>query len=101
MVPGTSWGLITEESWAALTSGSRGFQRLLLLLLALGVAIPAIFVVIGLKRIMRPIEDLIGAAREVAGDVGGGGVAAGGGGCRHGRIARHGTGFRGTSTRNA
>ena len=65
-VPGTSWGLITEESWTALTSGSRGFQRLLLLLLALGVAIPAIFVVIGLKRIMRPIEDLIGAAREVA-----------------------------------
>ena len=65
-VPGTSWGLITEESWAALTSGSRGFQRLLLLLLALGVAIPAIFVVIGLKRVMRPIEDLIEAAREVA-----------------------------------
>ena len=50
-VPGTSWGLVTEESWSALTSGSRGYQRFLLLLLALGVAVPAVFVTIGLKRV--------------------------------------------------
>ena len=65
-VPGTPWGLVTEESWSALTSGSRDKQRFLLLLFGLGVALPALFVFIGLKRIMRPVEHLIAAAREVA-----------------------------------
>ena len=65
-IPGTPWGLVTEESWSALTSGGRGYQRFLLLLLALGIAVPAVVVAIGLRRIMHPIEDLIGAAREVA-----------------------------------
>ena len=65
-VPGTSWGLVTEESWASLTSSSQGYQRFLLLLLALGAAVPTLFVIVGLKRIMRPVEELIGAAREVA-----------------------------------
>ncbi len=65
-VPGTPWGLITEESWAELTSGSRGFQRFLSLLLILGVAVPILFVIIGLGRVMRPVDDLIDAAKEVA-----------------------------------
>ena len=63
---GTPWGLVTEESWASLTSGSRNTQRYLLLLLALGVAVPAIVFAIGLKRLMRPIEELKKAAKEVA-----------------------------------
>ena len=66
-VTGTPWGLVTEESWSALTSASRGYQRFLILLLALGVAVPVLFVVIGLRRIMRPVESLIVGAREVAG----------------------------------
>ena len=65
-VLGTPWGLVTEESWSALISDSVDKQRFLLLLLALGVALPALFVFIGLKRIMRPVEHLITAAREVA-----------------------------------
>ena len=65
-VPGTSWGLVTEESWSALTSGSRDYQRFLLLLLALGVAVPAVVVAVGLKRVMRPVEELKRAAKEVA-----------------------------------
>lgn len=65
-VPGTSWGLVTEEGWATLTSGSRGYQQFLLLLLVLGIAVPALVVAVGVRRIMQPIEDLIGAAREVA-----------------------------------
>ncbi|MGH2542807.1 MAG: cache domain-containing protein, partial [Ardenticatenaceae bacterium] len=35
-VLGTPWGLVTEEDWSVLTSSSQGFQRLLMLLLALG-----------------------------------------------------------------
>ena len=65
-IPGTSWGLVTEEAWSALTSGSRNTQRYLILLLALGVALPAVFVAIGLKRVMRPVEQLKRAAKEVA-----------------------------------
>ena len=48
-IPGTSWGLVTEESWSALTSGGRNFQRFLLLLLALGIAVPAVLVAVGLS----------------------------------------------------
>jgi signal transduction histidine kinase/HAMP domain-containing protein len=66
-VPGTPWGLVTEESWAALTSGSRGYQRFLILLLVLGVVVPAMVVTVGVRRITQPIAELIGAAQEVAG----------------------------------
>ena len=65
-VPGTPWGLITEESWVELTSGSRGCQQFLSLLLLLGVTVPILFVIIGLRRVMRPVDDLIDASKEVA-----------------------------------
>jgi GAF domain-containing protein/HAMP domain-containing protein len=65
-VPGTPWGLVVEESWATLTSGSRGYQQFLLLLLMLGVAAPILVVSAGVRRITRPIVALISAAREVA-----------------------------------
>mgnify|MGYP001082687428 CR=1 FL=1 len=65
-VPGTSWGLITEESWAVLISGSRGYQQFLLLLLVLGVVVPALVVTVGVRRITRPITEVIGAAQQVA-----------------------------------
>ena len=65
-VPGTPWGLITEERWSVLIRESRDHQRFLILLLALGAAVPVLFVAIGLRRIMRPVEALISAARQVA-----------------------------------
>jgi nitrate/nitrite-specific signal transduction histidine kinase len=58
-VPGTSWG--------TLLIGSRGYQRFLAVLLVLGVAVPALVVSIGVRRITRPIHDLIAAAQGVAG----------------------------------
>ncbi len=70
-VGGTSWGLVTQESWAALIGASQGYRRFLLVLLALGVVVPAIVVAIGVRRITKPIAELIGAAKEVAeGDFG-------------------------------
>jgi signal transduction histidine kinase/CheY-like chemotaxis protein/HAMP domain-containing protein len=70
-VPGTSWGLVTEETWSALISQSRGYGRFLLLLLALGVVVPVVVVSIGVRRITQPIQELIGAAQSVAqGDFG-------------------------------
>ena len=65
-VPGTPWGLVTEESWSSLIGASQGYQRFLLLLLVLGVAVPVLFVVIGVKQIMRPLKDLAIAARRMA-----------------------------------
>ncbi|MCI0811754.1 MAG: PAS domain S-box protein, partial [Chloroflexi bacterium] len=65
-IPGTPWALVTEESWSSLTSGSRNTQRFLLLLLALGVAVPAIVVAFGVKQVMKPVEELKRAAKEVA-----------------------------------
>lgn len=70
-VPGTAWGLVAEESWEALISPSRGYRRFLLLLLVLGVLVPAIVVAVGVRRITKPIRELIGAAQAVAaGDFG-------------------------------
>ncbi len=66
-VPGTSWGLVTEESWAMLTESSRRYRRFLFLLLGLGVVAPTLIVTIGVRRITQPIAALIQAAREIAG----------------------------------
>jgi PAS domain-containing protein len=65
-VPGTPWGLVTEETWVTLTSGFRGYRNSLLSLLALGVAVPALVVAVGIRRITDPITELISAAQEVA-----------------------------------
>jgi nitrate/nitrite-specific signal transduction histidine kinase len=65
-VPGTPWGLVTEESLSSLSSSFQGYQRFLLLLLVLGVVVPALVVTLGVGQILRPIQKLIGAAQEVA-----------------------------------
>jgi nitrate/nitrite-specific signal transduction histidine kinase len=65
-VPGTPWGLVTEESWATLTESSRPYERLLLTLLALGILVPMLVVTFGVRHITRPITDLIHAAQDVA-----------------------------------
>ncbi|MGD2251333.1 MAG: GAF domain-containing protein [Anaerolineales bacterium] len=65
-VQGTSWSLVSEESWSSLTSGSRSYQNFLLLLLVSGVALPVLVVAVGIRRVMQPIQELIKAAQEVA-----------------------------------
>jgi len=65
-VPGTHWGLITEESWATLMSSGQSYQQFLYLLLALGVIVPAAVVAIGVNRLTRPIQDMIAASSQVA-----------------------------------
>jgi len=65
-VPGTDWGLVGEETWAELTSAGRGYQGFLSVLLVLGVLLPALVTAFGVRRITKPISELIGAAQEVA-----------------------------------
>lgn len=66
-VPGTSWGLILEESWASLIRPTRPYQRFLLGLLALGLLVPALVIAWGAGHITQPISKLTDAAQEVAG----------------------------------
>lgn len=65
-VPGVDWGLVTETSWTTLLGMGNVYQRFLLALLLLGVIVPALFVSLGVKRIMQPIIDMTDAARKVA-----------------------------------
>jgi PAS domain S-box-containing protein len=57
---------VTELSWNVLLSASQGYRLFLLLLLSLGIVIPAIVVAIGVGRITKPIVELTDAARQVA-----------------------------------
>jgi nitrate/nitrite-specific signal transduction histidine kinase len=66
-VPGTSWGLVLEESWVSLIRPTRPYQRFLLGLLALGLLVPALVIAWGAGRITQPISELTDAAQEVAG----------------------------------
>jgi HAMP domain-containing protein len=65
-VHGMPWGLVTELSWNVLLSASQGYRLFLLLLLSLGIVIPAIVVAFGVGRITKPIVELTDAARQVA-----------------------------------
>ena len=66
-VPGTSWGLVTEESWAVLTQSSQRYKHLLFALLGLGIVLPTVIVTVGVRRITQPITQVIRAAQEIAG----------------------------------
>ena len=66
-VPGTSWSLVTEESWTTLTQSSRRYSQFLLILLGLGIVAPTVIATVGVRRITQPISQLIQAAQEIAG----------------------------------
>lgn len=66
-IPGTGWGLVSEENWSALADESTTFQRLLIGLLILGVALPAGIVAFGMRRLIRPLDELNRAANAVGG----------------------------------
>lgn len=65
-VPGTTWGLVTETSWAALVGMGNIYQQFLLALLVLGVVVPTLLASIGVQRIMQPITHMTTAAQRVA-----------------------------------
>ncbi len=66
-VPQTPWGVIVEEDWHTLAAASVPYQRLLLALLVLGLVVPVAVIALGVRRITRPVYDLIHAAQAVAG----------------------------------
>lgn len=66
-VPRTNWTLIVEENWSALLQSGQGYRQFLLLLLAMGVLIPTIVVMVGVRRITGPVTAFITAAQRIAG----------------------------------
>jgi PAS domain S-box-containing protein len=70
-IPGTPWGLVIEQSWDVLLAPGQRYVRFLFLLLVLGLVAPALVVMIGVRRITEPINQLITATEAVAaGDFG-------------------------------
>jgi nitrate/nitrite-specific signal transduction histidine kinase len=65
-VPRTDWALVTEESWDDIVRTSRSYVRSMVLLLALGVIVPAGFILLGAGRITRPLIRMTRAAQDVA-----------------------------------
>ena len=65
-VPGTNWGIVTQERWSNVVGPLRNYGLLLLVLLVVGgvVAIAAIFFLTG--RYLRPIQLLTRGAQRVA-----------------------------------
>jgi signal transduction histidine kinase len=66
-VPDTNWTLIVEQDWDRLVQSSLGYRQFLVVLLVLGVVIPTIVVMFGVRRITGPVEDFTTAAQRIAG----------------------------------
>ena len=70
-IPDTDWHLVIEEEWSALMAPLRAYAFILILLLSLGIIVPALIVAAGMQRVTRPINALVDATRQVArGDFG-------------------------------
>ena len=66
-VPGTGWGVVTQQRWAGIIGPLRDTGRLLLLLLVAGGVLSGLLVFIAVRRVLHPIEELTEGARRLAG----------------------------------
>lgn len=65
-VPGTGWGLITQERWQTVVGPVRDYSKLLLCLLVAGGIISGALVFFIIGRTVKPIKDLTRGTRRVA-----------------------------------
>lgn len=68
-VPNTTWGLVIDQKWSVLLRPGREFTLILIGLLVIGLAFPVVVLAVGVGKITRPLVELTGAARKVAGGV--------------------------------
>ena len=66
-VPGTSWGVITQEEWSNVVGPIQTYGKLLVALLALGGVLSAGFIFFAIGRVLKPIKDLTQGAQRIAG----------------------------------
>lgn len=65
-VPATDWGLIIEQPWASVVAPVRSQEVLLITLFLLGVLVPGYIVTRGVRRITKPVVDLVESATRIA-----------------------------------
>ena len=63
--PNIFWILVSEQSWNEIMQPTLPYRRLLLILLALGVILPALVTSYGVRHITIPIQKLIHASEQV------------------------------------
>ncbi len=66
-VPGTDWGLITQERWDNVVGPIRDYNTLLLGLLVIGGAASGALIFFAIGRILKPVKDLTRGAQQIAG----------------------------------
>ena len=66
-VPGTSWGVITQEEWSNVVGPIQDYGKLLVALLALGGVLSGGFIFLAIGRVLQPIKDLTQGAQRIAG----------------------------------
>ena len=68
-VPGTGWGLITQERWESVIGPIQDYGAWILALLVAGGLLSAALIFFGIGRVLKPIRQLsIGAERIAGGD---------------------------------
>ena len=66
-VPGTSWGVITQEEWGNVVGPIQDYGKLLVVLLALGGVLSGSLIFFAVGRVLKPIKDLTQGAQRIAG----------------------------------
>ena len=66
-VPGTSWGVITQEEWGNVVGPIQDYGKLLVVLLALGGVLSGGLIFFAIGRVLKPIKDLTQGAQRIAG----------------------------------
>lgn len=59
------WIVVKEQNWAEIMQPTLAYRQLLLILLALGVIVPALVTAYGVRHITNPIQKLIHASEQV------------------------------------
>ena len=66
-VPGTGWGVVTQERWNLITGPIRDSGLLLLAMLGVGALLSSALVFVAIGRTLRPIRNLARGADRIAG----------------------------------
>ena len=66
-VPGTHWGVVTQERWSLITGPIRDRGLLLLAMLSVGALLSGTLVFVAIGRTLRPLRNLARGADRIAG----------------------------------
>ncbi len=65
-VPGTGWGVVTQERWSAVSGPIQDYIQFFIVILWLGGIISGSLVFFSISRVLKPIQDLTVGTRRIA-----------------------------------